>query len=80
MISYTHAEAGITDVEEITLEPVQSDDEKRVFQRSIEVRTKQGDTFQLVLRANKRQKLRFHRANQNSWLTPILPDLESSEE
>jgi hypothetical protein len=68
MISYTHIEAGITNVEDITLEPLQSDAETGVYQRTITVRTKQGDSFDLVLRAVKIGSNKHWPMARNLWI------------
>ena len=71
MIAYTPIEATIVDVEEITLEPLQADVTVPVYQRCISVRTAQGETFELVLRATKKHNLGFRKAHPSGWLTPI---------
>jgi hypothetical protein len=80
MISYTHIEAGITNVEDITLEPLQSDAETGVYQRTITVRTKQGDSFDLVLRATNKRNLRLRRHSHSVWVTPMLYDPDNGKE
>ncbi len=71
MIAYAHLEATIADVEEITLEPLQADETVPVYQRCISVRTAEGETFQLVLRATKKHNLGFHKVHPSGWLRPI---------
>ncbi len=72
MIVYTNVNVWMKDVESITDESTQSDLPDAVYQRSITVRTAQGETFELLLQAPKKQNLKFRKKPKSDWRTPVI--------
>jgi hypothetical protein len=59
----------IEGVEEVIVGPYESNILAK-HQRCITVQTKQGETFNLILRADEQQKLEFKDEPAPGWLTP----------
>jgi hypothetical protein len=64
----------------LLLNPCKSDAETGVYQRTITVRTKQGDSFDLVLQATNKRNLRLRRHSHSVWLTPMLYEPDNGKE
>jgi hypothetical protein len=78
-----HLNAWVRDVEEITLDEVHPGDDEPGYQICISVRTKRGDCFNLLLHAQKKEKLQFRNRpdpDDEDWLEPRLyqPDADQA--
>lgn len=70
MIGYDLVRAVIGDVEEVITEPIEEFEQMPLCQRVIVVKTKQGETFRLVLQAEKKKTLEFRKKPNYNWLQP----------
>jgi hypothetical protein len=72
MIFYSNIAAIIGDVTELVVEPIYDEfADLPLLQRTIIVRTEKGETFELTLKATKKQHLRAHTKHTTpAWLTP----------
>ncbi len=60
-------------VEEITVEAIQTYDEVGFSQRTLSIRTTAGKMYDLILQAEKPEQLEFRDPpDPNAWLTPKL--------
>ena len=72
MIAYDLLRADFSDVTEIIVEPIDEKtfDNTQRYCRMIRVRTKHGETFELVLQSDRKKHLKVHTNIWFGWLKP----------
>ncbi len=72
MIAYDLVRAVISDVTEFVVEPIDEKtfDNTQKYCRMIRVRTKPGETFELVLQSDRKKHLKVHTNIWFGWLKP----------
>ena len=74
MIAYDLVRAAFSDVTEIVVEPIDEKtfDNSQRYCRIIRVRTKRGETFELVLQSDRKKHLKIHTNIWFGWLKPMV--------
>jgi hypothetical protein len=69
----------ISDVKEIIAELIEEFLDIPLCRRTISIETDQGETFELILQAEKPNKLKVHNKRKNDWLIPKVYKLNDEE-